>query len=205
MFNPILHRRGRALADWLGRGMAVSLLALLLAGCTATGVITTPTNTASPSASATATTAATATVPTNIPVKVYFSKHPETDSNITAVFPVNRTSPTIGVATYAMQQLIQGPTASEAASGYFTELTASLTGASNCGGPDFTYTINNATHTGTLQFCKQTQLAGDMVGPRIKAEINATLTQFPNVTKVIILNSSGHCFDDLQGADSCLT
>lgn len=200
MFNPIHPRRGRPAVAWLGRGAALLLLALLLAGCTATGVIITPTDTASPGASATAT----ATTATSFPVKVYFSKHPETDSNVTAVFPVGRVSPTIGVATYALQQLILGPTASEAASGYFTELPASLTGASNCGGPDFTYTIDNATHTGKLQFCKQTQLAGDLVGPRIKAEINATLTQFPNVTKVIILNSSGHCFDDLQGADSCL-
>jgi hypothetical protein len=35
-------------------------------------------------------------------------------------------------------------------------------------------------------------------------EVTATLTQFPNVTKVIILNYQGHCFDDLRGDDSCL-
>ena len=200
MFNPICPQRGRSRVAWLGGGAAALLVALLLAGCTATGVIITPTDTAGPGASATAT----ATTATSIPVKVYFSKHPETDSNVAAVFPVDRTSPTTGVATYAIQQLIQGPTASETASGYFTELAASLTGTSNCGGADFTYTIDSATHTGTLQFCRQTQLAGDLVGPRIKAQINATLRQFPNVTKVIILNSTGHCFDDLQGADSCL-
>jgi spore germination protein GerM len=138
------------------------------------------------------------------PVKVYFSKHPDSDANASTVVPVNRVSPTLGVATYALQQLIAGPTGAETAAGFFSELGGSLTGASSCGGADFQYTINNVSHTGTLRFCRQTQLAGDLVGPRIKAQINATLTQFPNVTKVVILNSSGHCFDDLSGMDVCL-
>lgn len=181
-----------------------ALLGLLLAGCTATGVIITPTDTVPAGPTATTGAAATNTPSGGIPVRVFFSKHPETDGNVSAVFPVNRTSPTQGVGTYAIQQLIQGPTASEAASGYFTELTASIGGSSNCGGPDFQYSIDNATHTGTLRFCRPITLAGDLTGGRIKAEITATLTQFPNVTKVIILTNTGHCFDDLSGADMCL-
>jgi hypothetical protein len=137
-------------------------------------------------------------------VNVYFSRHPDSDNDVAAVFPVMRVSPTPGVGTFAMQQLIAGPTSAEMAAGYYSELGGSLSGTSNCGGADFQYSIDNATHTGTLRFCRQTMLAGDLVGGRIKAEINATLKQFSNVTKVVILNSTGHCFDDLSGMDACL-
>ncbi|HEY7092758.1 MAG TPA: hypothetical protein VH393_06250 [Ktedonobacterales bacterium] len=186
-----------------------------IAACSATsaGEETTPTATV-------ASTATTAASPTSsgggsgIEVKVFFSKHPETDSNVNAVFAVKRISPTAGVATYAVQQLIVGPTAAEKAQGYFTELTASLTGASNCGGADFQITLNTHidTHTGTpstqtgtavLKFCRATQLAGDLVGPRIKAQLNATLTQFSTITKTQILSNTGHCFDDSSGQDNC--
>jgi hypothetical protein len=180
--------------------MALAALALTLGACgSSSTIVTTPTATVPPP---TATAVPPTPTATGYPVKVFFSRHPETDSNVNAVFPVNRVSPTLGVGTYSIQQLIAGPTAAEAAAGYFTELTASLTGPSNCGGPDFTYIISG--NTGTLKFCRQTQLAGDLVGGRIQAEIVATLTQFPNVTKVIILTSSGHCFNDLSGADMCL-
>jgi hypothetical protein len=165
-------------------------------------------------AALTATTAASPTGGSGFPVKVFFSKHPETDSNVGAVFAVNRVSPTSGVATYAVQQLIAGPTATEKAQGYFTELTTSLTGASNCGGPDFQITLNthidpqNGTPSAqpgaaVLKFCRATQLAGDTTGGRIKAELDATLKQFPTITKTQILTSAGHCFDDLSGQDNC--
>ncbi|HEY7834419.1 MAG TPA: hypothetical protein VIG30_12660 [Ktedonobacterales bacterium] len=199
-------------ARWVKHGdmprarlMLIMLLAALsLAGCAATSANSSPTGTPGtathpPPPAATSTSGA-----TSIPVKVFFSKHPETDSNVTAVFAVSRVSPTVAVGTFAIQQLILGPTPSETASGYFTELTASLGGASNCGGPDFTYTVDNGAHSGTLRFCRPTTLPGDLSGGRIKAEITATLTQFPNVTKVIILNDTGHCFDDLSGGDLCL-
>jgi hypothetical protein len=180
--------------------LGLALAALALGACNASNtVVSAPTSTVP---QPTATAVPPTPTASGYPVRVFFSRHPETDSNVNAVFPVSRVSPTLGVGTYAIQQLIAGPTAAEAAAGHFTELTASLTGSSNCGGPDFTYTISG--NTGTLKFCKQTQLAGDLTGARIQAEIVATLTQFPNVTKVIILNSSGHCFNDLSGADMCL-
>jgi spore germination protein GerM len=181
----------------MGLALATLVVALVACGGTST-ILSTPTATVAPTATAVPPTATAA----GYPVKVFFSRHPDTDSNVNAVFPVNRVSPTLGVGTYAIQQLIAGPTAAEAGAGYFTELTASLIGSSNCGGPDFMYTISG--NVGTLKFCKQTQLAGDLTGARIQAEIVATLTQFPNVTKVIILNSAGHCFNDLSGADMCL-
>ena len=134
---------------------------------------------------------------------------PLLNSDVNAVFPVQREAPTANDATYAIQQLIAGPTAAERTAGYFTELTAALSGPSNCGGADFTLTLNMRgttpqAGTATLQFCRATMLPGDMTGPRIKAEIAKTLTQFPSITAVVILGHDGHCFDDLSGGDRCL-
>jgi hypothetical protein len=142
-------------------------------------------------------------------VDIYFSKQPDSYNDPNAVFPVLRLSPTSGVATYAIQQLIAGPTAAEKAQGYFTELSGALTGASNCGGDDFTITLNmRASHpqTGaaTLRFCRTLSLPGELSDARIKAEITQTLTQFSTITSVTIITREGHCFGDLSGQDKCL-
>ncbi len=193
--TPHLARLGRRAV-----GLALVGLALLLTACTVGGAGTVPT----PTPTSTATAVPATSTPTSYPIKVFFSRHPDSDNNPAAVFPVNRVSSTSGVGTYAIQQLIAGPTPAEAAAQYYTELTAAIGGTSNCGGPDFKLTIDNTNHVATLRFCKPTSLPGDLSGPRIKAEIVATLTQFPNVTKVIILDNTGHCFDDLSGLDLCL-
>jgi hypothetical protein len=147
--------------------------------------------------------------PTGYPIYVYFSKQPDSYNDPNAVFAVRRFSPTSGVATNAIEQLIAGPTASEKAEGYFTELSGALTGASNCGGAYFTITLNmRATHpqTGaaTLRFCRTLSLPGELTDARIKAEITKTLTQFSTITSVTIITREGHCFGDLSGQDTCL-
>ncbi len=154
-------------------------------------------------------------VATTYPVKVFFSRFPQSASNSSAVFPVSRISPTIGVGTFAIQLLIAGPTTAEHSAGYFSELNSILSGPSNCtapfptGGPDFILTLNkkgNVTETGTatLRFCRATSSPGIGADARIKAEINATLKQFSSIKKVVILNEDGHCFADLSGNNVCL-
>jgi hypothetical protein len=149
---------------------------------------------------------------TGHPIKVYFSNNPGT----TTVTPVTRISPTLQVGAYSIQMLIAGPTPEERASGLFSELNDTFTGPSNCagslpvGGPDFMLTLNMngttpAPGTATLKFCRPMALAGIGTGARITAEIDATLEQFSSVKKVVILNSSGNCFDDLSGQNHCLT
>ncbi|HEU5440306.1 MAG TPA: GerMN domain-containing protein [Ktedonobacterales bacterium] len=195
--------------------VVLSLLAtLLVAACGGSSPSAQPTNT--PGGLTTATTkpqpnpTATATSPSGpYPVLVYFSRHPDSDNDPTKVFSVQRQSPTLGVATYAINQLIAGPTAAEQAQGLYTPLTESLSGTSNCGSADFKITLDHRgskaeTGTATLQFCRTTSLAGDLTGPRIKAEITKTLTQFSNIKQVVILNKDGECFDDLSGQNNCL-
>src|SRR5437660_1670993 len=85
----------------------------------------------------------TATSPNGYPIKVYFSKFPDSLNNFSAVFPVDRTSPTSAVATFSIQLLIAGPSLNERSVGYFSEFNSILSGPSSCsapnptGGPDF--------------------------------------------------------------------
>src|SRR5262245_52181508 len=58
---------------------------------------------------------------TGYPLKVYFSKFNDSLDNPDAVFPFNRVSPTLGIATFAMQLIIAGPTLEERGAGYFSE------------------------------------------------------------------------------------
>ena len=152
--------------------------------------------------------------PTPTPVFVYFSKNPESLNDPAAVFPVQRVAPNSAVApsaTSAIQQLIAGPTSSEAAAGYFTELTnvLQLSGPSNCGGADFKLTLDTRgatpqVGTATLQFCRPTASPGVGADGRIVAEVTKTLTQFSTITTVALLNRNGNCFGDESGLDRCL-
>ena len=150
------------------------------------------------------------------PIKVFFSRSPESlNTNPSAVYPVARVSPTIAVGTFSLQLLIAGPTLSERNAGYFTELNTLLSGPSNCssplpvGGPDFTLTLNMKgpvpeTGTATVKFCRTISSPGIGADARVTAEINATLKQFSNIKKVVILTNDGHCFGDGSGKDLCL-
>ena len=145
----------------------------------------------------------------SIPVLVYFSRHPESENNFAAVFSVQRTSPDQGVATFAIKQLILGPSPAEQATGLYTELTAALSGTSTCGGADFQITLDKKggtaePGTATLKFCRPTPTAGIGADARIKAEIDKTLRQFSTIHKTVILTSTGHCFGDESGKDICL-
>jgi len=152
----------------------------------------------------------------SFPIQVFFSKSPDSlQTNFNAVYPVNRVSPTIAVATFSIQLLIAGPTLSEQQAGYFSELNTMLSGPSNCtgslpvGGPDFIITLNMRgpspqAGTATLKFCRSLNSGGIGADGRVQAEITATLKQFANIKSVVILTKDGHCFGDESGKDLCL-
>lgn len=142
--------------------------------------------------------------PSGYPVKVYFSRHPDSDTRPAAVFAVDRTSPTLGVATFAIAQLLAGPQPTEESQGYFTPLEGALSGSSTCEGADFRITLDRnrtqvETGTATIQFCRGMRGLGDTPSAMARNEIVSTLTQFSNIKKVVIVNSDGSCFDDLIG------
>lgn len=151
--------------------------------------------------------AASAPSTTGYPIKVFFSKNPDSFNNFQAVYAVDRTSPTIAVATFSIQLLIAGPTLSERNAGYFSELNSLLSGPSSCsaplptGGPDFTLAIKSG--TATLQFCRATESPGIGADARVTAEIDATLKQFSNIKNVVILTQNGNCFGSEMGKNAC--
>ena len=155
----------------------------------------------SPPASQTDTGQPPATVPQGYAVNVYFSKHPDSDNDPTKTFPVKRTAPTLAVATYAISQLIAGPTSDEAALGLYSTVKV-RNDASSCGGQDFKLTI--ASGTATLQFCRTFDAIGTMSDATAQEAIKATLLQFATVKKVIILSKTGNCQFDMSGQNLCL-
>lgn len=160
-------------------------------------VATTPSTTTAPSVSETKP----ADAPPIYDVKVHFSKHPESDDDPTQTFPVDRTARDSGVATFAMQELLKGPTPAETTRGYFS--TARLRdGESTCGGKDFSLKLEDG--TARLQFCKPFDHIGSVSDGQAESVIKATLDQFDSITKVIILNAAGDCEFDQAGDNRCL-
>lgn len=138
---------------------------------------------------------------TTYPVKVYFSKHPESDDDPARTFPVNRTSPDVAVGKYVVEQLLAGPNASEKAAGYFSTVRV-RDSMSNCNNKDFSLSITNG--TATLRFCRTFDALGTVSDGQAKSTITDSLMQFSSVKKVIILTPEGHCQFDMSGEDRCL-
>lgn len=136
-------------------------------------------------------------------IQVYFSRHPESDDDFTAVFPVARIAPDAGVARAALNALIAGSTPTEAAEGYFSELGQMLVGPSNCGGSDFTIRIQAG--LATVQFCRTVSSAGIGQDARVGSAMQATLLQFSTIQRVRLLTPEGDCLFDMSGENRCLT
>lgn len=193
-------------------GGAVLAALLVMAACgSSTSVRTSPTKT--PAATPTASAAPTAK---EYPIKIFFSKTPESENVApSTVFAVDRVSTTPQVETFAVQLLVAGPTPEERAAGYYSELNGLFNGTSQCptlgpvGGPDFTLTFNMKgttpeQGTATLKFCRVSLSGGIGVDARVNAELSATLLQFPSIKKLVVLNLQSHCFGDMSGQDLCL-
>lgn len=139
-----------------------------------------------------------ATQPQAYVVKVYFSRHPESDNDPAKVFAVPRTSPTLGVANFAVSETLKGPTTAEKTAGYFTTVRL----RSGTSAQDFRLAILNG--TATLQFMKPFDHLGVVADGQASSELKATLLQFASIKKVVILNYQGNCEFDLSGMNLCL-
>ncbi len=146
--------------------------------------------------------AMTSAPPGGIPIRVFFSRRPGSESAYSSVFPVSRVAPDRAVATAALARLIEGPTAAERSAGYFSELGSALTGPSSCAGQDFRIAI--ADGTATVRFCRAIKSGGIGQDARTRSQIEATLRQFPTIRTVKLIASSGHCLFDGSGQDRCL-
>ncbi|HEY7126545.1 MAG TPA: hypothetical protein VH540_21585 [Ktedonobacterales bacterium] len=162
----------------------------------------------------TATTAPTATsTPGSQTFKVFFTHHPESDNDPTVVFAVERLSP-VGKDQpfYALVELFKGPTADERTTGYYSPFDAQMGLISYCSGDfkDFTLAMDQRgtipePGTATVTFCRTVTIPGELAGGRMQAVVNATLLQFSEVKKVVLLTHEGECFNDLRGDNQCLS
>ena len=133
---------------------------------------------------------------------IYFSLHPQSDDDPGKTFSVPRTSPGNNLATFALGELLKGPSVGEQADGYFsTARIRSPAESSTCGGQDFSLTIKDT--VATLTFCRTFDHVGEISDGQAESEIKATLLQFPTIKKVIILNSKGDCEFNLSGQNLC--
>ncbi|MEU7897063.1 GerMN domain-containing protein [Nonomuraea sp. NPDC049152] len=133
-------------------------------------------------------------------VKVYFSADFDIPGKVVAV---TRKAPDSGVATFAVKQLIKGPTKAERKRGLHSELGPQIKGKSNCGA-DFKLSITKG--TATLRFCRTVLGLGIGSDARVLHTIDRTLRQFGTVKKVITLDKDGRClFDQTDAGTSCIT
>lgn len=174
---------------------------IIFAGCSTTTVVVTPSPTATATVAAT-TVPPTATTPT-FPVKVFFSKHPDSDSDPTKVYAVNRVAPTSKVGTYALQQLIVGPSLTDAP-GLYSQVKNALPGGTPAVGNDHcaagtAFALTITAGVARMQFCTTTTSGGIGDDQRVETEIVTTLKQFPTVSTVKICTMDGDTFGNESG------
>jgi len=201
--RTIVNKRMLALSIFIGLLLAASLAAVFLyqsSHAPSQNQSSQSPQTQNPQTQAPQTTSPT-TEPTPIPVKVFFSKHPDSDNDPTKTFPVDRTSPDLSVATYVIRQLLAGPTTKESANGYFSTVRV-RSDASNCDNRDFSLVIQGG--VATLRFCRTFDAIGVMSDGQAQETIMASLLQFPTIKSVIILTKDGNCQFDMSGENRCL-
>lgn len=115
--------------------------------------------------------------------------------------PVIRETTRSDVATFAIEEIIKGPTPEEINQGlgqtFGTGKFVVFTDSSNCSGRDFSINVTNG--TATVRFCRSTQLTGDSSGYIVTGEFVSTLKKFSTVKKVVVLNKAGQCFNNMSG------
>lgn len=133
-------------------------------------------------------------------VKVYFSKTPDSENDFDLAFDVDRSTDRSDISTFAIEQLIAGPTTQEQSKKYYTPL--ELSGDSNCSQKDFLLNLKDT--VAALKFCRDIKSAGIGTDARITSTITKTLKQFPAIKEIKILTKDSHCFGDQSGMDKCL-
>lgn len=132
-------------------------------------------------------------------VKVFLPRSPGQENDMSYVEPIWRQTTNSGLAQFAIEQVIAGPTQPEKRLGFMAPI--NLRGTSNCG-KDFTLSIKSG--VAKLQFCKAVASAGIGDDARAISSLNSTLKQFPGVRSVVILNQEGDCLGDMSNENHCL-
>ena len=129
-----------------------------------------------------------------------FSKNKfDQPTNLGYSSPVIRETARSDIVTYALEEIIRGPSPQEVQDGLQTvfgegEFVA-MSGNSNCGGKEFGVDINVDEGSAKVHFCKTLTFMGDAATQILGEMIHKTLVQFEPIQKVQIFDDKGNCFD----------
>jgi len=164
-----------------------------------------------------------------IPVKVFFLKGIVMDNvgDGPTLVSVTRYSPSASVESFALSQIIAGPTLEERGQGLWSDWNSMFSGPPTCdypssstnsppgvqgnninyayGGRDFNLIQNMKGNTRvpgwvTLHLCRDVAnepTSGDVA--LVENQVTTTLSQFTSMKGVTILTVDGHCFENLFG------
>jgi hypothetical protein len=124
--------------------------------------------------------------------------------------PVERQTSRKDIATYAVEQIIRGPTIDEIEGGlrptFGIDHFVTISGKSVCGIKNFTLELDVDNYFAKVRFCKDIRLNEEMSGPLLAEQIRKTLIRFEKIHKVQILNKDQACFDgsSILSPDDCV-
>jgi len=113
---------------------------------------------------------------------------------------VERSVPLDSPARGAVDDLLDGPSLGETISGISSRWEGTIT-EPTAG----SFSINIVAGTATIQFVVQVILTGVVADAIMQRQLESTLTQFPSIDEVIILNQFGDCMFDESGLNLCLS
>jgi hypothetical protein len=112
---------------------------------------------------------------------------------------VERRTPRTDVATFALEEIVRGPTAEEIDQGlrptFGEENFITLSGKSQCGIKPFTVSLDPDNYFAKVSFCRDVNLLQDVSMRVLVEQIRKTLIQFEKIHKVQILNKDSNCLD----------
>ncbi len=142
-------------------------------------------------------------------VQLYFYKEPlEPQHNVADIESVERTTESENLYTYAITELINGPSEEEQDDGYISVF--SLSGSSTCSGHSFQYKTTGSTLK--IQICKEIEPVLDAEGAyagitlnaqaRVTRQFNESLS-FGGIDSVALFDKNGNCYAPESGQNAC--
>jgi hypothetical protein len=158
----------------------------------------------SSSVSSVSATTSTTTSAAQATYKIYFADTAKAGASTPAqmLTSVTRKTSRADALTFALEQMIAGPTQSEKAAGLSSTFAGRISGTSNCGGANFVAQIQPG-QVAQVKFCKQVSGVGSFADGVLLASIGEAAFQFSGVSKVLILDQSGKCLFDESGLEIC--
>lgn len=124
--------------------------------------------------------------------------------------PVERQTSRVDIATYAVEQILRGPSIEEVEQGlrptFGEDNFMVISGKSSCGIKNFTVDLDPENYFATLHFCKDIAFLEDVSINLLTDQIRNTLIGFEKIHKIRILNNEGKCIDgsEVLTAEDCV-